>query len=179
MIWVGNTFYPGTGCDWNLPIEVQNPPAYAMQSDKSQYILESTGLEGYRGYGRAFAPSASSYRPAPKDRGYIPSDVLQPGGGSAFGRYGRATPLGWRNFSVLGTSGVAGLRGNIAMRGMRGNIALRGMRGNIALRGYGTDIYSASGVPARLVCNRTPAGPGRCRCQPSYTWDEYANRIQL
>ena len=125
MIWVGSTFYPGTGTDWNLPREIQNPPAYAMQSDKSQFILESTGLEGY----------------------------------------------GKPNMSAFG--------GTARVRGLTGNIALRGLRGNIPLRGFGQEIESAMGTPARLTCQRTPAGLIGCRPRYSYSWDEYANRIQL
>lgn len=129
MIWVGSTFYPGTGTDWNLPREVQNPPAYAMQSDKSQYILESTGLEGYGG---------------------MPKPNM-----SAFGGVSR-------------------------VRGLGGNLPLRGLRGNIPLRGYGqVDIYSAMGTPARLTCARTPNGLMKCDPRYSYSWDDYANRIQL
>jgi hypothetical protein len=130
MIWVGSEFYPGTGTDWNLPREIQNPPAFAMQNDKSQYILESTGLNGY---GIAMA---------------------------AFG----------------GKSEVRGLRGNIPLRGLRGNIPLRG---NLPMRGYGQEIHSAMGTPARLTCHRSPNGFINCRPRYSYSWDEYANRVQL
>lgn len=113
MIWVGNLFYPGTGTDWNLPREIVNPPAYAFTSDKAQYILESTGLEGY----------------------------------------GRA-PLGWRRFRR------PGLRG--------------------PYRGYGqVEMRAAMGTPAHLTCRRTPNGFIRCEPRYSYSWDEYANRIEL
>jgi hypothetical protein len=171
MIWVGSMFYPGTGNDWNLPREIQNPPAYAMQNDKAQFILESTGLEGYRGYGAAprmamRRTSASAWRgrgmPAP-----VTSEVNQ----GAFGGYGRQSmPQG--NMAAFG--------GSARLTGLRGNIPFKGYRGNIPLRGYGAvDIQSAMGMPARLQCSRTPSGMINCKPRYSFSWDEYANRIQL